>query len=190
MAKINLLPWREELRKEKQKEFLTLLGMAAVFALAVWGAVHFYHVQLIEYHQARNSYLEREIAKLDEKIKEIEQLEKEKERLLARMRAIEQLQGNRPLIVRLFDEIVRTLPDGVSLVSIKQTGQDITINGVAQSNARVSNFMRNLESSEWLKDPDLNVIQATDAAGQRISNFTLRFKQVVPTGSDEEGADA
>ena len=190
MAKINLLPWREELRKEKQKEFLTLLGMAAVFALAVWGAVHFYHVQLIEYHQARNSYLEREIAKLDEKIKEIQRLEKEKERLLARMRAIEQLQGNRPLIVRLFDEIVRTLPDGVSLVSIKQTGQDIIINGVAQSNARVSNFMRNLESSEWLKDPDLNVIQATDAAGQRISNFTLRFKQVVPTGSDEEGADA
>ena len=98
MAKINLLPWREELRKEKQKEFLTLLGMAAVFALVVWGGVHFYHTQLIEYHQARNHYLEQEIAKLDEKIKEIKRLEKEKERLLARMRAIEQLQGNRPLL--------------------------------------------------------------------------------------------
>ena len=188
MAKINLLPWREELRKEKQKEFLTLLGMAAVFALVGWGGVHFYHTQLIEYHQSRNHYLEQEIAKLDEKIKEIEQLEKEKERLLARMRAIEQLQGNRPLIVRLFDEIVRTLPDGVSLVSINQKGQNITINGVAQSNARVSNFMRNLEHNEWLKEPDLNIIQATNEAGQRISNFTLKFKQVIPTTSDEEGA--
>jgi len=190
MAKINLLPWREELRKEKQKEFLTLLGMAAVFALVVWGGVHFYHTQLIEYHQARNHYLEQEIAKLDEKIKEIRRLEKEKERLLARMRAIEQLQGNRPLIVRFFDEIVKTLPEGVSLLSIQQAGKSITINGVAQSNARVSNFMRNLDSSEWLKDPDLNIIQATDAAGQRISNFTLKFKQVVPTTSDEEGAGA
>lgn len=190
MAKINLLPWREELRKEKQKEFLTLLGVAAVFALAVWGVVHIYHTQLIEYHQARNQYLEQEIAKLDEKIKEIKRLEKEKERLLARMRAIEQLQGNRPLVVRLFDEIVRTLPDGVSLVSINQKGQNIIINGVAQSNARVSNFMRNLEHSEWLKEPDLNIIQATNASGQKVSNFTLKFKQVIPITSGEEETGA
>jgi len=189
MSKINLLPWREELRKEKQQEFLTLLGMAAVFALVVWGGVHIYHTQLIEYHQSRNQYLEQEITKLDEKIKEIERLEKEKERLLARMRAIEQLQGNRPLIVRFFDEVVRTLPDGVSLLSISQKDKEITINGVAESNARVSNFMRNLENSEWLKDPDLNIIQAKDEAGQRISNFTLKFKQVIPTvSSEEEGA--
>jgi type IV pilus assembly protein PilN len=186
MSKINLLPWREELRKEKQQEFLVTLGVAAVFAAVIWGLVHFYHVQLIEYHQDRNQYLTQEIAKLDEKIKEIQRLEKEKERLLARMRAIEQLQGNRPLIVRFFDEVVKTLPEGVSLLSIDQKGKNITINGVAQSNARVSNFMRNLENSEWLKDPDLNIIQATDAAGQRISNFTLKFKQVIPTASDEE----
>lgn len=186
MAKINLLPWREELRKERQKEFGIMLGVAAVLALVAWGGVHVYHTQLIEYHQARNSYLEKEIAKLDDKIKEIQQLQKEKERLLARMRAIEQLQSNRPLIVRFFDEVVKTLPDGVSLLAINQKGKNITINGVAQSNARVSNFMRNLDASEWLTDPDLNIIQATNAAGQRISNFTLKFKQVVPTGSTDE----
>jgi type IV pilus assembly protein PilN len=185
MSKINLLPWREELRKEKQQEFFVLLGASAVFAAVIWGLVHLYHTQLIDYHKSRNLYLEQEISKLDEKIKEIQRLEKEKERLLARMRAIEQLQGNRPLVVRFFDEVVKTLPDGVSLTNIKQTGNSITINGVAQSNARVSNFMRNLESSEWLQNPSLDVIQATDAAGERVSNFTLRFSQVIPTASAE-----
>lgn len=191
MAKINLLPWREELRKERQKDFGVMLGAAAVLALLVWGGFHVYHTQLIEYHQARNSYLQKEIAKLDEKIKAIEQLQKEKERLLARMRAIEQLQSNRPLIVRFFDEVVKTLPDGVSLISIVQKGKNITITGVAQSNARVSNFMRNLDSSEWLTAPDLNIIQAVDKGGQRISNFTLKFKQVVPkTGTEGENEGA
>ena len=186
MAKINLLPWREELRKEKQKEFAILIGFVAIVAVAIWGAVHVYHTQLVQYHKSRNQYLTDEIAKLDEKIEEIQRLEREKERLLARMRAIEQLQGNRPLIVHVFDEIVRTLPEGVSLISLTQKGTSITINGVAQSNARVSNFMRNLESSEWLKSPALDVIQAKDEEGQRISNFTLRFSQVIPVASGEE----
>ena len=186
MAKINLLPWREELRKEQQKEFVAVVGFVAIVAVAIWGVVHLYHTQLIQYHQSRNKYLTEEIAKLDEKIEEIQRLEREKERLLARMRAIEQLQGNRPLIVRVFDEIVRTLPEGVSLIDISQKGTLITINGVAQSNARVSNFMRNLESSEWLKSPQLDVIQARDESGQRISNFTLKFTQVIPTALGEE----
>lgn len=188
MAKINLLPWREELRKEKQKEFAALVGFVAIIAVAIWFSVHVYHNQLIDYHKSRNKYLTDEIAKLDKKIEEIQQLEREKERLLARMRAIEQLQGNRPLIVHVFDEIVRTLPDGVSLISLTQKGNSITINGVAQSNARVSNFMRNLEDSQWLKSPKLDVIQAKDESGQRIFNFTLKLTQVIPTGSsDEEG---
>lgn len=189
MSKINLLPWREELRKEKQKGFFVTLGITAALAIGTWGGVHFYHTQLVEYHQSRNMYLTEEIAKLDKKIKEIEELEREKERLLARMRAIEQLQGNRPLIVRFFDELVKTLPEGVSLLTVTQKDNQITINGVAQSNARVSNFMRNLENSEWLKDPSLDVIQAKDEAGQRISNFTLKFSQVIPTsGEEEDGA--
>lgn len=187
MAKINLLPWRDELRKEKQKEFAVLVGFVAVIAVGIWFAVHVYHNQLIDYHKSRNQYLTDEIAKLDKKIEEIQQLEREKERLLARMRAIEQLQGNRPLIVHVFDEIVRTLPEGVSLISLKQKGTKITIDGVAQSNARVSNFMRNLEASQWLKSPHLEVIQAEDESGQRISKFTLEFNQVIPAGEDEEG---
>ena len=192
MAKINLLPWREELRKEKQQEFFILLGISAVLGLAVWGLVHFYHVQLIEYQKSRNMYLEQQISILDKKIEEIQRLEQEKERLLARMRAIELLQGNRPLIVRFFDELVHSLPEGVSVVSLSQKGTNITINGVAQSNARVSSFMRNLESSEWLKNPQLDVIQAKTAEGKRISNFKLRFSQVVPsaTGDEEDEEDA
>ncbi|MDZ7734794.1 MAG: PilN domain-containing protein [Gammaproteobacteria bacterium] len=134
----------------------------------------------------RNQFLETQIAKLDEKIKEIEDLEREKERLLARMRAIEQLQTNRPLIVRLFDELVTSLPEGVSVTKVEQSGKNITINGMAQSNARVSSFMRNLESSDWLEDPKLDIIQAETAEGLRISNFTLRFNQVIPQAEGEE----
>jgi type IV pilus assembly protein PilN len=189
MAKINLLPWREELRNQRKQEFMAMLGFAAVVAVGVWGLVHVYHTQLIEYHQARNQYLTEEIAKLDKKIEEIKKLQQEKERLLARMRAIEQLQGNRPLVVRLFDELVANLPEGVSLLSVNQKGTAITINGVAQSNARVSTFMRNLEASDWLRNPQLDIIQAKDEEGQRISNFTLRFTQVVPTVSAEQGDD-
>lgn len=186
MAKINLLPWREELRKERQQQFGVALFVSAIAAACVFGVIHFYHTQLIDYQQTRNKYLEEQIVLLDKKIAEIEQLEKEKERLLARMRAIEQLQSNRPLIVRLFDEMVKNLPDGVSLTQLTQQGGTITINGVAQSNARVSSFMRNLENSKWLKDPQLDVIQAKDEEGHRISNFTLRFSQKVPSAEGEE----
>ena len=188
MSKINLLPWREALRKEKQQEFFVMLGIVAVFALAVWGVIHFYYNQKIEYQQFRNQYVTDQTALLDKKIKEIEELEREKQRLLDRMRAIEQLQGNRPLIVRFFDELIGSLPDGVSVKSISQKGQNITIVGEAQSNARVSSFMRNLESSEWLASPELDIIQATNASGVRISGFTLRFIQVIPKSEDEEDA--
>ena len=187
MAKINLLPWRAELRKEKQKEFAVLMGISAVLAVAIWGMVHFYHVQLIDIQKNHNKYLEDQIALLDKKIKEIEQLETEKQRLLDKMRAIEQLQANRPLIVRFFDEVVAVMPDGVSLSKLEQKGNLITVNGVAQSNARVSTFMRNIENSKWLKNPKLDVIQAKDEAGQRISYFTLRFDQEVPKAEEGGG---
>lgn len=186
MARINLLPWREERRKQQQIEFFTILGVAAAITLLLWGAVHLHYTQRIDYQDMRNQFLETQIARLDEKIKEIEDLEREKERLLARMRAIEQLQTNRPLIVRLFDELVTSLPDGVSVTKVEQSGKNITINGMAQSNARVSSFMRNLESSEWLEDPKLDIIQAETAEGLRVSNFTLRFNQVIPQAEGEE----
>lgn len=186
MAKINLLPWREELRKERQRDFGILMGVFALAAGAVVGITHLYFVNKIEFQETRNTYLTDQIAQLDKKIKEIKQLEKEKERLIARMRAIEQLQRNRPLIVRFFDELVDSLPEGVSVLKVTQSGQNITINGEAQSNARVSSFMRNLETSQWLANPDLDIIQAKDASGQRISAFTLKFKQVIPKAEGEE----
>lgn len=188
MAKINLLPWREELRKERQQEFYATVGFFIVLTLCAWGTVHFYNTQRIDYQQSRNDILDTEIVKLDKKIEEIQRLEKEKQRLKARIEAIEQLQGNRPLIVRLFDEMVTSLPEGVSLVSVTQKGKAVTINGVAQSNARVSSFMRKLEESDWLGDPQLQIIEAKDDQGQRVSNFTMRFNQVIP-GASEDGEE-
>ena len=191
MSKINLLPWREALRKEKKQEFFVLVGICAALAVVVWGAIHFYYNQKIDYQaNTRNKYLVDETAKLDKRIKEIQDLEKEKQRLLDRMRAIEQLQGNRPLIVRFFDELINDLPDGVSIKSIVQQNQNITITGEAQSNARVSSLMRNLDASKWLTDPQLDIIQATNASGVRVSSFTLRFKQVIPKGDGEGEEDA
>lgn len=193
MARINLLPWREELRKERQKQFFVTVGIAVAITLGIWGVVHYHHVLLIEEQQARNTYLETEIAKLDKKIKEISKLEKQRRSLIARMRAIERLQKNRPLVVRLFDEIVTNLPDGVSILSINQQGKKVTIKGVAESNARVSSFMKNIEGEDsttdkWITKPELEIIQAKDEKGKRISNFTLRFTQVIPKAEEEEGA--
>jgi type IV pilus assembly protein PilN len=189
MARINLLPWRDALRKERQQQFYTMIGMFIVLTLCVWGAIHFFNTLRIDYQESRNQILNAEIAKLDIKIEEIKRLEKEKERLKARINAIEQLQGNRPLIVHLFDEIVTSLPEGVSIEKVVQKGKAITISGVAQSNARVSSFIRKLEDSVWLGDPQLDVIEAKDAQGQRISNFTMRFNQVIPKGSGEDDGE-
>ncbi|RKZ48421.1 MAG: pilus assembly protein PilN [Gammaproteobacteria bacterium] len=186
MAKINLLPWREELRKERQQAFYTTIGVFAVLTLCIWGAFHFYNTLRIDYQVSRNDFINVEIVKLEKKIEEIKRLEKEKKRLKARIDAIERLQGNRPLIVHLFDEMVTSLPEGVSIKSVKQKGPSITISGVAQSNARVSSFMRKLKASAWLGDPQLDVIQAQNEQGQRVSNFTMRFNQVIPKASTEE----
>lgn len=190
MSKINLLPWREARRKELQNQFLITLVFVALIAVAVWGAGHYYHVQLIDLQNTRITYIEQNIAEVDKKIEEIKQLEREKERLLSRMRAIEQLQGNRPLIVHLFDELVTSLPDGVTVSSVTQKGTKITINGLAQSNARVSSFMRKLEGSKWLANPNLKIIRESDVAGddKPVNSFTLTFSQVVPKA--EEAGDA
>lgn len=189
MSKINLLPWREARRKELQTQFISILAVVAVCAAAVWGAIHFYHVQLIDVKNLRIAHVESKIAEVDKKIEEIKQLEKEKDRLLARMRAIEQLQGNRPLIVRLFDELVMSLPEGVTITSITQKGPNISINGLAQSNARVSSLMRKLESSEWLGNPNLKVIAESNVAGNKpVNSFTLNFRQIVPKAPEADDA--
>lgn len=189
MAKINLLPWREELRKQRNIEFGVMAGIAVVVALLAWGGVFFYYTQKIDFQNARNKYLESQIALLDDKIKEIQTLEQEKQRLLDRMRAIEQLQSNRPLIVRLFDELVKALPEGVSLTKITQQGENITIDGVAESNARVSSFMENIKASAWLRSPQLEIIKAEtgEDKDRRVSNFTLHMSQYIPKAEDQEG---
>lgn len=187
MSKINLLPWREVRRKELLNQFVITLAFVAVAAAAIWGAIHYYHMQLIDVQNSRISLIEKNIAEVDKKIKEIKELERAKERLLSRMRAIEQLQGNRPLIVRLFDELITSLPDGVTVSNITQKGNKITINGLAQSNARVSSFMRKLESSDWLAKPDLKVIKESKAGQNKpVNSFTLVFKQVIPKVEAEE----
>ena len=185
MARINLLPWREELRKEKQQEFMVLIGLVVICTVVVWGMVHLYFYQRIDAQDGRNEFMKNQIAIQDKKIQEIKRLEKQKQRLLDRMRAIEQLQSNRPLIVHFFDELIDSLPDGVSVTQVVQAGHRITIHGEAQSNARVSSFMRNLEASKWLKKPKLDIIQAVNTAGVRVSQFTLRFQQVIPKAEDE-----
>ncbi len=180
MAKINLLPWREELRRQRQTEYLTIVGICAALTLAIWGGIHWNFQERIDYQNSRNSFIQDENKKLDKKIKEIKKLEREKDRLLARMKAIETLQTSRPIIVHIFDELVSSLPEGVFLREISQSGSRITIRGSAQSNARVSNYMRNVEKSDWLKDPSLDIIQSASRDGRRIANFVLKFKQTSP----------
>jgi len=181
MAHINLLPWRAEIRKQQQKDFVAaiLLGLGLTMALMV--LVHFDIASRAEYQAERNRYLESEIAVLDKRIKEIEDLEAKKKRLLAKMEVIQQLQASRPEIVHLFDELGRTIPEGVYLSDLIQTDKTITVNGVAQSNARVSAYMRNLESSAWLKSPLLSIIETRidnrDSKKERQNKFTLQMKQ-------------
>ena len=188
MAKINLLPWREERRKELLNEFLVMLGLVALFAALTVGVVHFYHSQLIDRQNTRIGYIDKRIKEVDKKITEIKELEKQKESLLSRMRAIESLQRDRPLIVHLFDELVSSVPDGMSVNDLKQEGPKITITGEAQSNARVSSFMRKIEQSEWIKGAKLKVIKESNKGeGKTVNEFTLMFEQVMPSVDKEEG---
>lgn len=187
MTRINLLPWREELRRERKVRFLSILAISAIVAAAVWWLVSIYFDGLIEYQNSRNDFLSKEIAALDEKIKEVRNLEEEIQRLKDRMQAIQTLQTSRPIIVRLFDEMVTTLPEGVFLKDVSQKGNVITVRGVAQSNARVSNFMRNIENSPWITNPVLDVIEnVNDKSGRRVANFTLRATQVLSQAEDGE----
>jgi len=180
MARINLLPWRAERRKARQKEFVGMLGLAALGGvLAAFLIVAFYNSR-ISNQAARNQYLRAEIAKVDGQIKEIDELDKKKAKLLARKEVIEQLQSNRSQMVHLFDSLVRTIPDGVTLTSIKQEGDVLTLGGRSQSNARVSTYMRNLEGSGWMTNPDLNIIEAKAGNSGLPYEFDLKVKLANP----------
>lgn len=186
MAKINLLPWREELRTQKRQEFFSITGIAALATAALFFLFYLFIEAKIDYQNTRNQYMEAEIAKLDKKITEIRELEKERERLISRMRTIETLQTSRPIIVHLFDEIVTSLPDGVFLKEINQTGAAIILKGTARSNARVSNFMRNIEKSLYMMSAKLTVIQTATRENRRLSDFELRLTQTAPKKQSED----
>ena len=189
MTQINLLPWREELRQEQKKQFAVMAVMTCVLAAAIVALIHFQMQAKIDYQLSRNSFLTAEIAKVDEEIKEISELQKVRRSLIERMEVIQDLQGSRPSIVHLFTEIVSTVPNGVYLKTLTQTGSNLLINGEAESNARVSTYMRNLSASDWLKDPNLTVIEIEDITVNRISAFTLTVKQTSPNATEEETDD-
>lgn len=166
MPRINLLPWREEQRTRRRNQFFVGLGGGAAAAGAVILASNLIMGGIIDNQNERNKLLEDEIASLDKKIAEILDLEAKKDRLLARMEIIEQLQRSRPEVVHVFDELVRTLPDGVYLTSVKQAGKRLELRGMAESNTRVSAFMRNIDKSAWLTQPDLEVVEVKEAGSK------------------------
>ena len=176
-TRINLLPWREMRRKQQDRQLLTI----AVAAWIVMGVVvvnaYLYVGALIEVQGQRNKLLEDEIAKVEREIKEIAELKKQRQDLISRMNVIYQLQGDRTGMVRMFDELVRKLPEGVYLTTLKTTGGGVALQGVAQSNARVSALMRNLDGSQWFNGPELEVINVKEKSGERLSEFSLSVKR-------------
>ena len=189
MARINLLPWRAERRKVRQKEFGVMLVLAALAGLALWFLVNTYYNNQIDGQNERNAYLQTEITQVDGKIKEIEELDKQKARLLARKEVIEQLQANRSQMVHLFDSLVRTIPDGVVLSNIKQEGEKLTLEGRSQSNARVSTYMRNLEGSGWMTRPELSIIEAKGTVKGLPYAFSLTVTLANPNAAKDENGD-
>jgi type IV pilus assembly protein PilN len=179
MPRINLIPWREAERKRKRQEF----GVGALGALVAAGAIAFLvNLQMgaaIDNQNERNQYLNDEIAQLDKQITEILALEQQKQRLRARIQVIEQLERSRPEIVHVFDQLVRTIPDGVNLTALKQTDRKLQLKGLAQSSTRVASYMRNLDASEWLTDPSLDILE-TKGAGDAGSEFVLNAMQENP----------
>jgi type IV pilus assembly protein PilN len=189
ITQINLLPWREEKRQDAKKTFLTTLAITAVLAAVIVVLIHVQMQSKIDYQLSRNRFMSNEIVKVDEEIKEISELQKVRRSLIERMEVIQDLQGSRPSIVHLFSEIVSTVPNGVFLKSLSQTGGNLLVKGEAESNARVSTYMRNLSASEWLKDPNLTVIEIEDKKVNRISTFTLTVQQTSPNATGEEEKD-
>ncbi|MHC6217253.1 PilN domain-containing protein [Stenotrophomonas acidaminiphila] len=198
MARINLLPWRAERRKQRQREFYTMLGLAAVAGVLMSLLLYFYYDGQVSGQNERNAYLEAEIAKVKEQNKEIDRLDSQKKRLLDRKQVIEELQGKRSQMVHLFDALVRTIPDGVVLTALKQEGETLTLEGRTQSNARVSTYMRNLESSGWMSNPELSVIEAKaqEASGSAVDIkslpyvFTLKVKLPAPGENAAQTSEA
>ena len=178
MPSINLLPWREAERQKRQRDFGIAMGGAVIAGVAVVMLTILAYSQMIAGQKARNDRLTAEIVELEKSIAEIDGLERQKERLLARMEIIEELQKSRPEIVHLFDELARQLPEGVYLTGMKQTGSRVEIRGVAQSSTRVSALMRQIDASEWLGDPEVERVETTQSGASRQAEFVVYLKQM------------
>ena len=194
MARINLLPWRIERRKQRQREFYTMLGGAAIGGVLLTGLIWSYYNGQISGQHERNGFLDQKIAEVKKQNEEIDRLDAQRDRLLARKAVIEELQAKRSQMVHLFDSLVRTIPDGVVLTGIKQEGEILTLSGRTQSNARVSTYMRNLESSGWMSNPELSIIEAkaqeraqgTAAMDVKALPYMFELKVNLPSPSSDE----
>ena len=188
MAHINLLPWREELRKEQTNQFLTMMVIGLLITAAIIVAIHINISGMINHQNSRNKILQDEIQRLDIELMKIQGLEDTKAKLLSRMEIIQSLQQKRPQIVHLFDEVVRTIPEGLHITDIKQSGDSVTIEGIAESNGRVSAYMRNIDNSEWMTKPRLQVIESTRKDG-RGSRFIVIAQQSAPQSDDDKAEE-
>jgi len=187
-TRLNLLPWREMRRREQDRQLLTIgIGAWVLMVLIVFYA--YIHVSAqVEAQNKRNEFLKQEIAKVEAQIKEVAELKKRRQDLIARMNVIQQLQADRTRVVRVFDDLARRVPEGVQLTTLKQTGgKTMALTGVAQSNARVSALMRNLAASDWFADPELGVINVRQRQGERVSEFSLNVKMVAKKDAAEGG---
>lgn len=187
MPRINLLPWREERRQERQQQFLTAVIVSLIVAIAIFYAAVIYADGLIDEQNQRNSFLKKEIVLMDSKITEINTLEAERTRLLARMNVIQELQISRPKVVKVLDAVVRTLPEGIYLEKLTRKGNALTLDGVAQSNARVSVFMRQLDNNPELTESTLSVIQRTSTKDDAVRKFSLSIGESKVKKEDGEG---
>ena len=187
-ARVNLLPHREERRKRARQHFYVLGGGTALVGALIVIAMHGFYATKIEIQADRNKFLKSEVAKLDKEIAEINKLKDEIQALLARKQVIETLQADRAQTVHLLDQLVRQVPEGVYLRSIVQRGLRIKLLGYAQSNARVSTLMRNIESSPWLANPGLVEVRATTIEKRRVSEFNLNFELKRPDANDAKDA--
>lgn len=187
MAQINLLPWREERRQELKKEFIaTVVLVVALGAGLLLLGDRVVNGQ-IENQQSRNEYLQQNISELDKAVAEIRELEKRRNQLIERMRVIQELQGTRPIIVRVLDQLVRTVPDGIFYTRISTKDKQITIDGVAESNNRVSSLMRRLDASDWLSNPNLDGVKATPRYGEQANTFKLTVQIKAPDTEMQSG---
>jgi type IV pilus assembly protein PilN len=187
MPRINLLPWREQQRKERRIHFYGALVGACGVACVAAVATYLMFTSLIDGQEARNARLRLEIKLLDRQIEEINDLQQQKQNFISRMQIIEMLQRSRPEVVHLFDELVKVMPDGTYLTSVKQSGAKLKLEGVAQSSTRVSTLMRNIAASQWLRNPELEVVE-TKKDNQAVNHFVLDCEQVTTTETDPEGA--